>query len=88
MCVRVTEGNEICSPQRPLRCKKAAITAAKLLVEGVTSERKRKNKEGKGSLYNLPENTWGIRGPAELFFKLGVGGGWSALHPGRFIPPA
>jgi len=57
----------MCSSQRPLRCKKATIRAANLLVEGVSSERGRKNKEGKGSLYNLPENTWGNRGTAELF---------------------
>jgi len=38
MCVRDTEGNAVCSPQRPLRYKKAAITATNLLVEGVTSQ--------------------------------------------------
>jgi hypothetical protein len=54
MSVRDTEGNAVCSPQRPLKCKKAAITAANLHVEGVTSERERKNKDDKNSLHNLP----------------------------------
>ena len=36
-----------------VKCKKAAIRAAILLVECATSERERKNKERKGSLYDF-----------------------------------
>ena len=38
MCVTDTERNAVCSPQRPLKRKKAAITEANLLVEGATSQ--------------------------------------------------
>ena len=86
--MRDTVGNAVCSPQRPLRCKKATITAANLLVEGVSSERERKNKEGKSSLYNLPgKHMRRIKVHLSSFFNLGSGeGGWSTPHPGRFIP--
>jgi len=39
MCVTDTERNAVCSPQRPLKRKKAAKTEANLLVEGVTSQK-------------------------------------------------
>jgi len=85
MCVRDTEGNAVCSPQRPFRCKKAAITAANLLVEGVSSERERKNKEGKSSLYNLPQKHMRrIKVQLSSFFKLGVR--WRRVVNATFRP--
>jgi hypothetical protein len=67
----------VCSPQRPLKCKKAAITAANLLVEGVSSERERKNKEGKSSFYNLPgKNMRRIVVQLSSFFNLGIRWSW------------
>ena len=87
MFVRVTEGNAVCSPQCPLKYKKAATGAANL-VEGVTSERERKNKEGKGSLYNLPGKHMG-RTEAQLssFFNLGVRWRWVVNTTSRSLYP-
>jgi hypothetical protein len=88
MCVRDTKGNAACSPQRPLKCKKAAIIAANLHAGGVTSERERKNKEGKGSLYNpLGKHMGRIEVQLGSFLTLASdGGGWSTPYPGRFVP--
>jgi hypothetical protein len=59
VCEGETEGNAVCSPQRPLKCKKAAITAANLLVECVTSEKERNNKDVKVYSKTCQESTWG-----------------------------
>jgi hypothetical protein len=87
--VRDTEGNATCSPQRPLKCKKAAITAANFLVEGVTSERERNNKEVKVHSITCQETHGENRGRAELFLQsrrqMEVGGQGhipAALSPG------
>jgi hypothetical protein len=63
------EGNAVCSPQRSLKCKKAAITAANLLIEGVTSERERNNKEVKIHSITCQETHGENRGTAELYLQ-------------------
>jgi hypothetical protein len=78
----------MCSPQHPLKCKKAAIIAVNLLVEGVTSERDRNNKEGKGSLYNLPGKHMG-RIEVQLSFFLTWRRRWVVnATPRPLYPPA
>ena len=88
MCVTDTERNAVCSPQRPLKRKKAAITVANLLVEGVSSERERKNEEGKSSLYNLPgKHMRRIRVNLSSFFNLGVRWRWVVNATSRPLHP-
>jgi len=88
VCEEDTEGNAVCFPQRPLECKKVAITAANLLVECVTSERERKNKEGICSLYNLPGKHMGrIEVQLGSFFNPGVRCRWVVKATSRPLYP-
>jgi hypothetical protein len=88
VCEEETERNAVCSPQCPLICKKAAITAANLLIECVTSERERKNKEGKGSPYNLPGKHMGrIEVQLSSFFNPGVRRRWVVNATSRPLYP-